>query len=241
MIKRVLVILLFPFISVFLVCGISSAIPTLFIKDFASPIELYIEDNGSLDSDNALGVVNYDAIFLDDWDIEITARTKPFIGDPTLSVFYVDALVSYTGTGIGQTLRIGFTEDDFIYHTTEETFLDFIANGNAENGAFGAISYADGSNQLFGNDELLAEDIMNYIPDEFNYTSRKALLDTSSSSYSLTAYLYFLARGAGDTSSEYIITPYFEPISSVPDASIILLLGSSLMGLAVFSGKSKRI
>jgi hypothetical protein len=51
-----------------------------------------------------------------------------------------------------------------------------------------------------------------------------------------------LLEGVKLTNDEFVHLGYQtgKVVSSVPDASIILLLGSSLMGLAVFSRKSKR-
>ena len=171
-----------------------------------------------------------DTVSLDLWINGLTSGGPDSLGAFDVDIAFDPSALNFTGYTLGNYLgdtnfgeAFDFSFGDLgggLVNVSEVSFLD----ANSTSGPFFIPPYLDVIQ-----------------PDSFSLATLDfavgALAPGNSTAVSIDT-VYALGDGFGNplvANSTYGAT-----ITSVPDASIILLLGSSLMGLAVFSRKSKR-
>ena len=132
---------------------------------------------------------------------------------------------TYLGSG-GGTLDVWFTETDF---TSPATAFMSSLGGTTSGGSVSCWSYLDTNNASLGTGTALAQ-LGPYGPPAFSgnsYTSVSSLV----APYSLTMNIAVTHTGSNQNTS------FNASLTSIPDATTLVLLGSAMVGAGVFGRK----
>ena len=190
-----------------------------------------ILDNGAGDLDSQVGFINYSAMpgtFTNFVVVVSLGTTKPLIGSAEAP--YLD-LASVNVTGFGASadlLTIKFTDTDFT--TPVPSISGFSSEiGGTTDGTVTYATYFDNSNAAFGTATLLSN-LGSFSGGAFSgsaFVSLSSLVPAPTGPYSLT-----LVTTVANTAGAMKVTSYDANVSSVPEPSTILLLGSGMLGFA---------
>jgi hypothetical protein len=232
MIKRFFITAIVVLAMISLIAPVTYAIPTatLMITDpGVGGGSVTILDNSPQDGSAVQGIVSYNGA-VGNWHASITTGiTKPSVGDPVqayMDIVSADITLNTTGT---HTLDIEFSELDF--GPSSGSFVATIG-GTLSSSAAATLdydTYYDGGNGLFAKTNPLTS-LGTFGPGGGFTGTTSASVGPIPNPYSITQVVTLTHTGDGNSSFD-------AEIRSVPEPSIIFLLGSLLIGLGLLDRK----
>lgn len=203
--------------------GNAGAVATLYLSD--GVVSVTVADGSPLDSNPAPGVVTYNGALGMNWTMNITTGlSKPDLGSATQPWMHLNS-VNASSKGAGN-LTVMFSDN---YFGPSSGNLNSKVGGTTQ-GSVSFQTYSDASNALFGQSSLLTSQ---------GPFGTGAFANAQSVSFT-GGFPFSLTEIATITHTTHGVTSFSDEIR-VPDAGVtVVLLGSSLIGLAAL-GRSRKI